>query len=225
MIRRVHHVGIAAKSLEESLRFWSDALGMRVAGTETVESEGVRVAFLPAGDARIEILEATRRGFPDRALPRQAGGGDPPPDPRGRRRPGDARPAPSARRADARRRAARGGGWDPRRLPPPARHRRRPRGARRAARGAARIPPRPRGSRPGQPVLAYLREPSEKVWGVLRRLDAYGLEIEGVDLTSFDDWVVQVQRGEEAAVGPSTWPATSTPRSSRTTTPTRCRRW
>jgi len=59
------------------------------------------------------------------------------------------------------------------------------------------------GIEPGQPVLAYLREPAEKVWGMLRRLDAHGLQIEGVDLTSFDDWVVQVQRGDEAAVGPS----------------------
>src|SRR5262249_16063947 len=58
-------------------------------------------------------------------------------------------------------------------------------------------------TRPGQPILASLREPSEKLWGILRRLDSFGLELEGIDLTSFDDWVAQVQRGEDAAVGPS----------------------
>ena len=46
MILRVHHVGVAARSLEESLRFWKDALGMAVSRTETVESEGVRVTAL-----------------------------------------------------------------------------------------------------------------------------------------------------------------------------------
>jgi hypothetical protein len=52
-------------------------------------------------------------------------------------------------------------------------------------------------------VLAYLREPTEKLWGVLRRLDPAGVTIEGVDLASFDDWVAQVERQEDAVVGPS----------------------
>jgi hypothetical protein len=56
---------------------------------------------------------------------------------------------------------------------------------------------------PGKPVLVYLREPSEKLWGILRRLDGAGVMIEGIDLTSFDDWVAQVEGGEESIVGPS----------------------
>jgi hypothetical protein len=64
-------------------------------------------------------------------------------------------------------------------------------------------PAQPRDIVPGQPVLAYLREPQEKLWGVLRRLDAAGLLLEGIDLTSFDDWVAQIERGEDSVVGPS----------------------
>jgi len=56
---------------------------------------------------------------------------------------------------------------------------------------------------PGETVLAYLREPQEKLWGVLRGLDGAGLLLEGVDLGSFDDWVAQLERGAESAVGPS----------------------
>jgi methylmalonyl-CoA epimerase len=58
MAVEIDHLGIAVTDLEESLRFYQDALGMEVAGRETVESERVKVAMLPAG-ARIELLEAT----------------------------------------------------------------------------------------------------------------------------------------------------------------------
>ena len=57
--------------------------------------------------------------------------------------------------------------------------------------------------RPGSAILLYLREPQEKLWGVLHRLDASGVVVEGIDLSSFDDWVAQIERGEENVVGPS----------------------
>ena len=56
---------------------------------------------------------------------------------------------------------------------------------------------------PGRPVLLYLRDPQEKMWGVLRRLDPSGVVLEGIELSSFDDWVAQIERGEESVVGPS----------------------
>ena len=55
---KIHHIGLAVRSLEESLAFYRDALGLKVTTTEEVPSEGVRVAFLPAGEPRIELLEA-----------------------------------------------------------------------------------------------------------------------------------------------------------------------
>ncbi|HLH01311.1 MAG TPA: methylmalonyl-CoA epimerase [Bryobacteraceae bacterium] len=57
MAVEIDHLGIAVRDLAEALRFYRDALGLGVAHTETVESERVRVAMLPAG-SRIELLEA-----------------------------------------------------------------------------------------------------------------------------------------------------------------------
>jgi methylmalonyl-CoA epimerase len=55
------HIGIAVRSLEESLRFYTDLIGLELKASETVESERVNVAMLPAGTAvgapRIELLE------------------------------------------------------------------------------------------------------------------------------------------------------------------------
>jgi hypothetical protein len=56
---------------------------------------------------------------------------------------------------------------------------------------------------PGAAVLVYVREPQEKLWGVLRRLDATGVVVEGIDLASFDDWIAQIEREETSVVGPS----------------------
>ena len=43
------HVGIAVESLNESLKFYSGLLGLELKGTETVEEQKVRTAFLPGG--------------------------------------------------------------------------------------------------------------------------------------------------------------------------------
>jgi methylmalonyl-CoA epimerase len=59
MALEIDHLGIAVRSLSEELSFYQDALGMSVAGQETVDAERVNVAMLPAGGARIELLEAT----------------------------------------------------------------------------------------------------------------------------------------------------------------------
>lgn len=59
MALEIDHLGIAVRSLSDELAFYRDALGMTVTGQETVLAERVNVAMLPAGDARIELLEAT----------------------------------------------------------------------------------------------------------------------------------------------------------------------
>jgi methylmalonyl-CoA/ethylmalonyl-CoA epimerase len=53
------HIGIAVKSLEEAQKFYTGGLGLAVEGTETVESQKVKVAFIPVGESRIELLEST----------------------------------------------------------------------------------------------------------------------------------------------------------------------
>ncbi len=55
----IAHIGIAVRSLDEALRLYHDTLGLPLQGRETVESDRVNVAFLPVGDTRLELLEAT----------------------------------------------------------------------------------------------------------------------------------------------------------------------
>ncbi len=61
---QLDHIGIAVNSIEESSRVWVDALGLVLEGIEVVESQKVRVAFLPLGSTRIELLEPTADDSP-----------------------------------------------------------------------------------------------------------------------------------------------------------------
>ena len=45
------------RGLERRLPFWAESLGLHVAGIESVETEQVKVALLPTGESRIELLE------------------------------------------------------------------------------------------------------------------------------------------------------------------------
>jgi len=53
---KIDHVGIAVRSLEAAVKAY-EALGLKVSSTDTVASEAVKVAFLPVGDTRLELLE------------------------------------------------------------------------------------------------------------------------------------------------------------------------
>ena len=56
---------------------------------------------------------------------------------------------------------------------------------------------------PGEPVVLYLHNPREKLWGVLLQLEPAGVVLRGLDLAVFDDWVRQQIRGEDG-IGPAT---------------------
>jgi methylmalonyl-CoA epimerase len=56
---RLDHVGIAVRRLADSLIAWTEGAGLVASTTEEVPSERVRVAFLPVGGSRIELLEPT----------------------------------------------------------------------------------------------------------------------------------------------------------------------
>ena len=55
----IDHIGIAVVSIEESLKFWEQSLGIKCTGIEEVTEQKVRTAFLPLGDTEVELLEAT----------------------------------------------------------------------------------------------------------------------------------------------------------------------
>ena len=64
MISKVDHIGIAVNNLEETLKVYEEVLGFKLHGTEVVEEQKVKVAFLPIGDTEIELLEATSPDSP-----------------------------------------------------------------------------------------------------------------------------------------------------------------
>ena len=57
------HLGVAVDSIEASIGIYR-TLGIEVEGVEEVADQKVRVAFLPVGDARIELLEPTEESSP-----------------------------------------------------------------------------------------------------------------------------------------------------------------
>lgn len=200
MIQKLDHVGIAVRSLEERLRFWAGALGLEADRIESVETEGVKIAILPVGDSAVELLEPTRSDSVVARFLDKRGEGvhhltfevEDLPGFLAQLRADGVRALDEIPRVGAMgRRVAF--------LHP------------RAAGGVLVelvMKSRPsasgnNGMEPGQAVLVYLRDAHEKMWGVLRRLDAAGLVLEGLDLASFDDWVMQVERGDESVVGPS----------------------
>ncbi len=63
MIKKISHIGIAVKDLEEASKFY-EKLGLKVESTEVVESQKVKVAFISVGDVRIELLSATSEDSP-----------------------------------------------------------------------------------------------------------------------------------------------------------------
>ena len=52
------HLGIAVRSIDAAKSFYA-LLGLHVTQEETVEREQVRIAMLPAGDSRLELMEPT----------------------------------------------------------------------------------------------------------------------------------------------------------------------
>ncbi len=63
-IMKIDHLGIATRALTEALDFWRDALGLEVTEMEEVAEQGVRVAMLPVGETRVELLEPTGDASP-----------------------------------------------------------------------------------------------------------------------------------------------------------------
>jgi methylmalonyl-CoA/ethylmalonyl-CoA epimerase len=57
MINKIDHIGIAVYSIENVLPFYTEILQLQCVGFEEVKSQQVKVAFLSAGETKIELLE------------------------------------------------------------------------------------------------------------------------------------------------------------------------
>ncbi len=57
MFTRIDHIGIAVQDIQDALKFYEDALGLKL--ERVVEEEGGRteVAFLPVGGSEVELVE------------------------------------------------------------------------------------------------------------------------------------------------------------------------
>lgn len=57
MIKKISHIAIVVPELEEAMGFWVEALGLKLEHMEHVPDQGVDIAFLPAGESDIELIQ------------------------------------------------------------------------------------------------------------------------------------------------------------------------
>ena len=58
-IRKISHIGIAVRDLDQQVAFYRDVMGLAYEGTEVVQDQQVRVAIFRVGESAIELLEPT----------------------------------------------------------------------------------------------------------------------------------------------------------------------
>ena len=58
-ISHIEHIGIAVKSIEESIKYYEEVLGLKCYSNEEVTDQKEKTAFFQVGDTKIELLEST----------------------------------------------------------------------------------------------------------------------------------------------------------------------
>ncbi|MCC6146775.1 MAG: methylmalonyl-CoA epimerase [Anaerolineaceae bacterium] len=74
-VKKVHHIAIAVPDMETALHFWCDTLGLDLSHTEEVPSQKAIVAFLPAGESEIELVQPTQEDTGTARFIQERGGG------------------------------------------------------------------------------------------------------------------------------------------------------
>ena len=64
MLRKIDHLGIAVRSIEQAKKFYEDVLGLECEKVEIVESQKVKTAFFSVGEVHLELLEPTADDSP-----------------------------------------------------------------------------------------------------------------------------------------------------------------
>ena len=59
MLKKIDHLGIAVRSLDEAVPYYEKALGLKCEHREEVPSQKVRTAFFSVGEVHLELLEPT----------------------------------------------------------------------------------------------------------------------------------------------------------------------
>ena len=56
---RIEHIGIVVRDIEQALEVYQAALGLPLKDVMEIRDQNVRVAFLPAGDSNVELVQPT----------------------------------------------------------------------------------------------------------------------------------------------------------------------
>jgi len=56
---KIHHVALVVASIEKTLGFWRDALGLELETVMDIPQDRVRIAFLGVGESKVELVEPT----------------------------------------------------------------------------------------------------------------------------------------------------------------------
>jgi len=64
VLHKINHIGIAVQSIDATIPFYRDQLGMEFLGGEEVAEQQVKVAMLAIGESKIELLEPTSPDSP-----------------------------------------------------------------------------------------------------------------------------------------------------------------
>jgi methylmalonyl-CoA/ethylmalonyl-CoA epimerase len=67
VIKKIHHISIVVRDMEEAFLFYRDALGLSLHKITILEDQGVKAALLSLGESEIELLEPIR---PDTGIAR-----------------------------------------------------------------------------------------------------------------------------------------------------------
>ncbi len=59
MILRIDHIGIAVNDVEEAAKLYTESLGLELEDIEVVAHRNVKVAIIPVGENKVELLEPT----------------------------------------------------------------------------------------------------------------------------------------------------------------------
>ena len=62
MITNINHIGIAVNNIEESLKLYTEVLGLKLGVIEVVEDQNAKTAIIPVGESKIELIESTDPG-------------------------------------------------------------------------------------------------------------------------------------------------------------------
>lgn len=74
-VQGIDHIAIATADLEASLAMWERALGLRCEHVEELPERGIKVAMLPVGDSRIELVAPLHGNSEVSAFLEKKGGG------------------------------------------------------------------------------------------------------------------------------------------------------